>query len=304
MTTDVLDVAQAEAAEVQVTTQTTSKSVLVYMRTLLERGMAAFTTGGSDPLSVVDVTLGDHRSSGHAPVGWAYIYDGDPASTKLGDPSCHKVVKWHTQRFSGERGGINPSHLHEQRCRAHGCGFVRFITSDTWNEVYEENSKPQLAWCPRCKSSGMSSKLTVETDIPRFNHSDVALRKYIVSSMKKQDLNTAPLLPRVYGMYTGKDAQIVDDNFETSSWGPGDNDEGWMTRTLKQYERTAVVRPYSLSRSLLESHIKPDRWLMLVRETTCGWVMSDNIGPVDSTYQTVNGYIRGWAIDLVTPRER
>lgn len=296
MTTDALDVA---TAAVETTVETTNKFVLVYMRTLLERGMAAFTTGGSDPLSVVDVTLGNHRNVGHSPLGWAYIYTGDPSSSKIGDPSCHSVIKWHVQRFSGDRGGIIPSHLFKQECCE--CGYTRFLTLDAWNDIYEleVETKQFLRTCPKCNRAGVDSTLVVYPDEPQLNQTDVALRKYIVSSMKKQDINWAPLLPRVYGLYTGKAAKLVDKNIETSSWGPGDNDEAWFTRVLKQqYNRTAVVRPYSLCKSLM----RPERWLMLLRETTCGWVPSYDITPIESIGQVLNGYIRGWAIDLVTPR--
>ena len=276
---------------------------LIYMRTTLREGMAAFTTGGSDPLSVVDVTKDKdpRRKGGNSPLGWAYVYTGEPDASKIADPQHHRMVKWHVQRFNEEQGGIYPSHMFRVQCFR--CKFEDIINERVYRETFVTGKKKFLSMCPECKKEGLVVKLLAVPDTARFNHRSKALVDHIAGAMDKQDLNWAPILPRVYGLYTGDHSKAVRRNVESAEWNPGDDDEVWMVKAITDNNKTAVLRPYSVCEELAKCKLLPYRWIMLVRETACGWIPNDAIVPVDSAMQKIHGIYRGWTIDLVSARE-
>ena len=228
--------------------------------------------------------------------GWSYIFTGaqvDPVMA--GVRSCYSLARFDVEKFDHRSGGIYRRADWQQQCMSCTTSLEP-IRKYEFDEIYRETDgdpDPRQR-CPECGAK-MTGFPVVEPRLPDQHYRRTV--DEVRRCMRTPNETYEWVLPRVYGMFLGRDAGRLRDN-PSMNWAPGSTDECAMMQDLCSKYQAPMVRPYSMASYAAVKGFRPAMWLMLCRPVCCGWVPSESLVEKKSNQQQMNGIPRGWAIDL------
>ena len=162
--------------------------------------------------------------------GWSYIFTGaqvDPVMA--GVRSCYSLARFDVEKFDHRSGGIYRRADWQQQCMSCTTSLEP-IRKYEFDEIYRETDgdpDPRQR-CPECGAK-MTGFPVVEPRLPDQHYRRTV--DEVRRCMRTPNETYEWVLPRVYGMFLGRDAGRLRDN-PSMNWAPGSTDECAMMQDL------------------------------------------------------------------------